>query len=459
MRYDMIASTPEAILLALLSIHITEALPFLAKVLHKHYNHGIYLFIDEYDAPINNTLFINKDLCEKVNGLLTVFFKNLLKRQDSFIARALITGISYMSSVSVSNNVKKHMFLRGALGGDDRYEVFYGITEEELEQLTTKFTEKFWQGVNKLPKEKVESYYNGYQSIGRSRVKIYPIWSIVNALENGEISNYWEQSGIIAGAREGLKIPIVRIAIEKLLSGRHIKCEIPYKLELRHLHDLSDVILKREEKRTLLKPDVYLSFLMQQGYLVYEKNIEEDIFEVKILNTFIENEFRKLINTDVGNHYDYLTAKVTAVFEEFLDDPDDLSDEIVKRLISSMQEVFEHVSEKWNQSHEYMYHCEIFHCLCKSSKYKCCTELSVLAFNSENKAVIIKVNHCQSALEAFEQIESIGYVEIFRKNLSKEKLKCVCMGLNVDSNNKVSIAYKNADEPGSPRIISLENGD
>lgn len=61
--------------------------------------------------------------------------------------------------------MEKHMFLRGALGGDNRYEVFYGITEEE-QKLTTKFTEKFWQGVNKLPKEKVESYYNGYQSIG-----------------------------------------------------------------------------------------------------------------------------------------------------------------------------------------------------------------------------------------------------------------------------------------------------
>ncbi|EEZ99167.1 hypothetical protein TcasGA2_TC016166 [Tribolium castaneum] len=195
------------------------------------------------------------------------------------------------------------MFLKRALGGDNRYEVFYGITEEELKQLTTKFIEKFWQGVNKLPKEKVESCYNGYQSIGQSRVKIYPIWSIVNALENGELSNYWEQSGIMAGARQGLNILIVRIAIEKLLSGRHIKCEIPYvvshtyKLELEYLQDLSDVILKWEEKRTLLKPDVFVSFLMQQGYLMYEKNIAGDIFEVKIPNTLIENEFRNLIKT------------------------------------------------------------------------------------------------------------------------------------------------------------------
>lgn len=125
---------------SLLSSYITESLPFLARDLHQQYNHKIYLFIDEYDAPINNTLFRNKDLCEKVNDLLTNFFRNLLKQQDSFIARALITGISYTSLVGLSgvNNVKKHMFLRGALGGDDRYEVFYGITQEELKQLTKK---------------------------------------------------------------------------------------------------------------------------------------------------------------------------------------------------------------------------------------------------------------------------------------------------------------------------------
>lgn len=92
--------------------------------------------------------------------------------------------------------------------------------------------------MNKLPKEKVESYYNRYQSIGQSRVKIYPIWSIVNALKNGKLSNYWEQSGIMASARQGVNIPIVWIAIEKLLSGRHIKGEIPYKLELEHIWEL-----------------------------------------------------------------------------------------------------------------------------------------------------------------------------------------------------------------------------
>ncbi|XP_044269566.1 uncharacterized protein LOC123014486 [Tribolium madens] len=93
---QMIVSSSEAVEALLLS-YIEGSLPFLVQVLHKHYSHGIYLFIDEYDAPINNILFENKDLCEKVNNLLTIVFKNLMKRQDSFIARALITGISYMA--------------------------------------------------------------------------------------------------------------------------------------------------------------------------------------------------------------------------------------------------------------------------------------------------------------------------------------------------------------------------
>ncbi|RZC40847.1 hypothetical protein BDFB_011821 [Asbolus verrucosus] len=102
-------------------------------------------------------------------------------------------------------------------------------------------------------KKKVESHYNGYKSIGKGGVKIYPIWSIVHALANGELSDYWEQSGIMASASEGLNVPIVRFAIERLLAGKHIKREVPYKLELKHLKDLSDVILKWEERRTLLK--------------------------------------------------------------------------------------------------------------------------------------------------------------------------------------------------------------
>lgn len=77
---DMRASIPEATLLVSLSNHITQALPFLAQVLRKHYNHR------------------NTTSLQKINDLLTILFQKLLKRLNRVIARALTTGISYKFS-------------------------------------------------------------------------------------------------------------------------------------------------------------------------------------------------------------------------------------------------------------------------------------------------------------------------------------------------------------------------
>jgi len=75
------------------------SLNLLSELLSTHWNRKVFVFIDDYDAPINYILGNEdfKKICiEDVIQMFYEVFSNLLKTNDSNIEKAFITGILHI---------------------------------------------------------------------------------------------------------------------------------------------------------------------------------------------------------------------------------------------------------------------------------------------------------------------------------------------------------------------------
>lgn len=154
-------------------------------------NTKVAILIDEYDAPILNTLEneqINSKYRETLKSMFTV-----LKNADEYIHFAFITGVSRFSHTSLfsgANNLKD-ISLR------EEYAAICGITEEELKN-------QFSTGINSFAEKKevsseemlalLKENYDGYH-FSKQSPDIYNPFSILNSLDAKEITNYWFRSG------------------------------------------------------------------------------------------------------------------------------------------------------------------------------------------------------------------------------------------------------------------------
>lgn len=151
----------------------------------------IVILIDEYDQPILHSI-LDPELNATFRKKLQAFY-SVLKTMDPYIRFAMLTGISRFSKVSVfsgANHLKD-------ISLDKRYSSICGITDEELHQY-------FQNGIHKFSLENdittedafnlLKENYDGYH-FSKKSPDIYNPFSVLNALDSAEISDYWFESG------------------------------------------------------------------------------------------------------------------------------------------------------------------------------------------------------------------------------------------------------------------------
>lgn len=153
--------------------------------------HRVAILIDEYDAPLQHSWKTSHhDDCTRV-------YKNVfavLKAATDYEKFIFITGITKFTQISlfsVLNNLTNISFL-------PEYATICGITEKEL-------AENFNSEVKMLGEvngweyeeahQRLKEYYDGYHFCRTNKADIYNPYSLVNALKNKDISNYWASSG------------------------------------------------------------------------------------------------------------------------------------------------------------------------------------------------------------------------------------------------------------------------
>ena len=151
----------------------------------------VVVLIDEYDCPMHDSVQ-DENLQAQIRNIMRDFFSPL-KQQDANLRFVFITGISKFSQMSIFselNNLK-------ILTMKNEYAAVCGFTEEEL-------LNNFSQGIHELADENDISYeeaveelrkqYDGYHFSAKSP-GIYNPFSIINALDDKELNNYWFSSG------------------------------------------------------------------------------------------------------------------------------------------------------------------------------------------------------------------------------------------------------------------------
>lgn len=174
---------------------------------------------------------------------LRSFYGNL-KSQDAHIRFAMLTGVTkfgHLSIFSDLNNLED-------ISMNEEYSGICGITSDELH-------EYFEEGVQNLAirqkKTVDEAYellrinYDGYHFSAENAPDVYNPFSIINALKNKRISNYWFQTG-------------TPTFLVKLIKGRGISLKKLDKIEV----DADSVASLSFDYHSSLYPVLY-----QSGYL------------------------------------------------------------------------------------------------------------------------------------------------------------------------------------------------
>ena len=151
----------------------------------------VAILIDEYDSPLQHSWKTpHHEACTSIYR--EVFA--ILKADDKYEKFVFITGITKFTQISlfsVLNNLTNISF-------EPEYAAICGITKEEV-------LRDFKPEINKLAEyenwtfdeavAKLTAYYDGYHFSRRNMVDVFNPFSLINALADSDLKNYWASSG------------------------------------------------------------------------------------------------------------------------------------------------------------------------------------------------------------------------------------------------------------------------
>ncbi len=151
----------------------------------------VAILIDEYDSPLQHSW--NTPFHEACTAIYKEVFA-VLKLQDKYEKFIFITGITKFTQISlfsVLNNLSNISF-------DAPYAALCGITEEETKKNFMPEIEALGQKNGWTAEEAVgqlKANYDGYHFSVQNMVDVFNPFSLINALADGELKNYWASSG------------------------------------------------------------------------------------------------------------------------------------------------------------------------------------------------------------------------------------------------------------------------
>ncbi|MBM3198753.1 MAG: AAA family ATPase, partial [Chlamydiae bacterium] len=287
---------------------VKRSLQLLSLWLQRYYQKNVYIFIDEYDAPVH-TAYVN-GYYQKMINFLRGWLGAALK-DNSCLERAVVTGILRVARESIFsglNNFSCHTLL------DNAFSDKFGLLEEEVTRLLQEH-----QIVTSL--QDLRNWYNGYR-IGDHF--LYNPWSVLQCLQKqGKLQAYWVNTSdnaliqkLLLQGKSSLKRDM-----EFLLQGESVKKPIDEGIIFADLSQDTNAVwalLFFSGYLTLAEPPIYQDI----SFLCSLKIPNQEI--ARLYTTIIKQGFGKsLVNEDTellllqglteGN-----TAAFFKLFQEFV---------------------------------------------------------------------------------------------------------------------------------------------
>ncbi len=253
---------------------VEEALQMLTELLYQSTGKKVFLFIDEYDAPIQDGHFFG--YYDKIVGFCRVFFGSVLK-DNRYLRKGVLSGVLRIAQESLFSGLNN---IQVATVLEQSYSQHFGFTDTEVKQILDDF------GMSHRQAE-VRSWYNGYK-IGTST--LFNPWSILSvaAKKPDALESYW-----INTSQDKL--------LETLITTQH--CIF--------LEDLTR-LLKGEGLSKEVWPAVSLnridgqsiwSLLLFSGYVTFVEKESETRYVLKLPNREVRYYFEHIVRRWIEGPY------------------------------------------------------------------------------------------------------------------------------------------------------------
>ncbi|MCD8201580.1 MAG: AAA family ATPase [Clostridia bacterium] len=346
--------------------------------------------IDEWDAVFR----IFKNDVEGQTEYLG--FLNTLFKQKKYVALAYMTGI--LPIKKYGTNSALNMFEEYTMLDPGPVKEFIGFTEDDVKKLCVD---------SNLTEKDIKDWYDGYTLDG---LDIYNSNSVVKALNEGKLDNYWTKTEAFDDLLSYIKVNVDGLH-DDLLS---IFANENYVLDVRTTFPGDLVNLKYKED--------YIIALIHLGYLAYDsvhKTVTIPNYEVRIQ---FEDAVSKMGPSIVATYYDYtkklldetlsMNAKGVAtmlgkLFSEFTrridyKEEDDFGNFVYNSYMvaEDYYDVVREAPTRWLKRADYLFYPNL---------------LKARAGETYLPGVIIELKNQKSAKEAADQIEGKGYDDYFEK--------------------------------------------
>ncbi len=151
----------------------------------------VAILIDEYDSPLQHSWHTPEH--ERCTEVYREVFA-VLKAADEYERLVFITGITKFTQISlfsVLNNLTNISFL-------PEYAAICGITEREISENFQPELERMAERNKWTLQEthdRLKDYYDGYHFSDDNMVDVYNPFSLINALSQSKLRNFWAASG------------------------------------------------------------------------------------------------------------------------------------------------------------------------------------------------------------------------------------------------------------------------
>lgn len=238
-----------------------------------------FIFIlDEWDMIFHEASVCQKDKAEYLN------FLRLLLKGRAYVALAYMTGILPIAKYSSGSEL--NMFLEYTMASEKAFDDCFGFTEREVDNLFEQY-KKNGRG-DRITRQGLKEWYDGYHTCSGERM--YNPRSVVAALTNDNLGNYWTSSGpydeIYFYIRNN--IDDVRKSLALMVSGEAVPARI------------------KEYAATSMRlttKDEILSAMVVYGFLSYENG------KVSVPNRELMGKFEEMLRKEETLGYVYRLAK------------------------------------------------------------------------------------------------------------------------------------------------------
>lgn len=187
----------------------------LQKIFEQTKNRFLFV-IDEWDA-----VFYMPFITEKEHKEYLLFLKWLLK-DEPYVEFAYMTGVLPIAKYSSGSEL--NMFVEYDMVTSEKFSGYFGFSDAEVDRLY-----EIYQNESETPKfdrEELRFWYDGYYTAAGNR--LYNPRSVVLALTDGQLRNYWTSSGPYDELFYYIRnnIEDVRVDLALMVSGERVAADI-----------------------------------------------------------------------------------------------------------------------------------------------------------------------------------------------------------------------------------------